>query len=210
MTRKGEPKDSAGGNKPLGAGHGSFDRIDSASLFKDLRLGKGKTFLDIACGRGDYLIAAAKLVGPEGRLLAIDLWREGIAALVSEARRLGVQNLETRVADAGKKIPFADGAADAALMGVVLHDLVEEKNEAKALRETARVLKPGGLFAVLEFKKIDSETGPPRHVRLEPREVTGLVTPHGFKKDRFKDLGPDLYYLIFRREGAHAGEPPAR
>ena len=184
--------------EPLGAGHGSFDRIDSASLFKDLRLKKGSAFLDIACGRGAYTLAAAKLVGPEGALYAVDLWKEGIAALTGEARALGIKNVIARVADVGKTIPFADGSADAALLAVVLHDLVEEGKESKALQETARVLKPGGILAVVEFKKIDAASGPPKRVRLDRREVEDLVAPFGFKTVRFRDLGPDLYDLIFR------------
>jgi len=191
-------KDQPAKAKPLGAGHGSFDRINSASLFKDLRLKKGSAFLDIACGRGAYTLAAAKLVGPEGSLYAVDLWKKGISALTGEARARGIKNVIAKVADVGKTIPFADGSADAALLAVVLHDLVEEGKESKALQETARVLKPGGILAVVEFKKIDAASGPPRRVRLEPREVEDLVAPFGFRTVRFRDLGPDLYELIFR------------
>ncbi len=198
MKSRSARKDQPVKAKPLGAGHGSFNRIDSACLFKEMRLKKGSAFLDIACGRGAYTLAAAKLVGPEGSLYAVDLWKEGISALTGEARARGIKNVIAKVADVGRKIPFADGSADAALLAVVLHDLVEEGKESKALQETARVLKPGGLLAVVEFKKIDAASGPPKRVRLDPGEVIGLVSPFGFKKVKYRDLGPDLYYLIFR------------
>jgi ubiquinone/menaquinone biosynthesis C-methylase UbiE len=190
--------------KPLGAGHGSFERLDSRILFQDLRLKKARSFLDIACGRGAYTLAAFEYVGPEGALYAVDLWDEGIAALTEEAHARGIKNIVAKVADVERKIPLADRSVDSALMAVVLHDLVEEGKEVKALLETARVLKPGGRFAVVEFKKIDAESGPPKRVRLEPCEVVGLVTPFGFKKVKYRDLGPDLYYLIFR-PGSPAG-----
>ena len=204
MKSKSRDKDRPVNANPLGAGHVSFDRVDSASLFKDLRLKKESAFLDIACGRGAYTLAAAKLVGPKGALYAVDLWEEGIAGLTEEAHGRGIRNLIVKVADVGKKIPIPDKSVDSALMAVVLHDLVEEGKEEKALRETARVLKPGGLFAVVEFKKIEAESGPPKRVRLEPRQVEDLVAPFGFRTVRFRDLGPDLYYLIFR-PGSPAG-----
>ncbi|OGD22217.1 MAG: hypothetical protein A2W03_06630 [Candidatus Aminicenantes bacterium RBG_16_63_16] len=185
--------------KPLGAGHSSFDLIDSPALFKELRLKKGSSFLDIACGPGAYILAASEFIGPAGNLYGVDLWDEAIAALRREAAARGIKNLITKIADVGKKIPLPDRAVDAALMATVLHDLVEEGKETKALRETARVLKPGGLFAVVEFKKIDAPTGPPRQVRLNPREVGDLVAPFGFSKARFRDLGPDVYLMVFRR-----------
>ena len=197
MNPKGPRKNKPAPGKPLGAGHSSFDRIDIARLFIDLGLGRGRSFLDIACGRGPYVLAAAEVVGPEGRLYAVDLWKEGISALKREARARGLKNVAAEVADAGRAIPFPDASADAALLAIVLHDLVEEGKEAKALRETARVLKPGGRLAVVEFKKVESDTGPPKQVRLDPPAVQDMVAAFGFRKLRFRDLGPDLYCLIF-------------
>jgi len=185
--------------KPLGAGHGSFDLIDSEVLFKDLRLKKDGSLLDIACGKGAYTLAAYEFVGPRGALFAVDLWDEAIAALKKEARARAIKNLTAKIADVGKKIPFADSSVGAALLATVLHDLVEEGKATTALRETARVLKHGGLLAVVEFKKIDAPTGPPRRVRLNPLEVAALVAPFGFKRAKFRDLGPDIYLLVFGR-----------
>ena len=192
-------KASAGKEKPFGAGHSSFELIDSQVLFKDLRLKKGGAFIDIACGKGAYTLAAYESVGPRGALYAVDLWDEAIAELKKEAQARAIKNLTAKIADVGKKIPLPDKAVDSALMATVLHDLVEEGKATKALRETARVLKPGGLLAVVEFKKIDAPTGPPREVRLDPREVADLVAPFGFSEAKFRDLGPDVYLMVFRR-----------
>jgi ubiquinone/menaquinone biosynthesis C-methylase UbiE len=182
---------------PLGAGGSSFELIDGAALFGELRLKKGSVFLDIACGRGAYTLAAACHVGPAGVLYAVDLWSEGIARLKAEAAARGIANLKASIADAGERLPIGGREVDVALMATVLHDLVEDGKADGALRETARVLKPGGRFAVVEFKKIDGPPGPPREVRLDAKEVESLASRFGFAKRTGLDLSPYHYLLIF-------------
>jgi hypothetical protein len=60
-----------------------------------------------------------------------------------------------------------------------------------------RVLKPGGLFAIVEFDKIDGPPGPPRHIRLDPAEVEALVAPYGFARQRTVKLGSYNYLITF-------------
>lgn len=192
------PTNGAEKERPLGAGRSSFELIDAVALFSALRLKRGSAFLDIACGRGTYTIAASDIVGPNGILYAVDLWEEGVAALMAEAAVRRIKNIITKVADVGERLPLDDRTVDAALMATVLHDLVEEGKAEAALRETARVLKPGGMFAVVEFKKIDGPPGPPRSVRLDAGELERLVSPFGFFRKKALDLGPYNYLLTFR------------
>ncbi len=214
MGAKSTPADKAGKESPHGAGRSSFDLIDSAAFFKQFPLKKGSAFLDIACGRGAYTLIAADFIGPAGKLYAVDLWQEGIAGLKGEAAARGIKNIVAKVADVGSRIPLADGSVDAALMATVLHDLVEEGKAEPALRETARVLRPGGLFAVVEFKKVEGPPGPPREVRLNRREVENLVTPFGFESLKARSLGQDIYLVVFRigegrsREGGNKSAKP--
>jgi ubiquinone/menaquinone biosynthesis C-methylase UbiE len=184
---------------PPGAGSSSFDLIDPAILFRELGLGADSVFLDIACGRGVYTLAAAKIIGRDGLLYAVDLWDEGIAALISEAESRGLENIKAMVADVGFRIPVDDGIVDVALMATVLHDLAQEGKAGATLEETARVLKPGGVFAVVEFNKTEGPPGPPASIRLAPAEVEALVLPFGFAKKSHRVLGPHNYLLTFRR-----------
>jgi len=57
---------------PPGAGKSSFELIDNQRLFACLNLEAGMTFLDVASGRGTYSLVAAKMVGPAGRVLAVE------------------------------------------------------------------------------------------------------------------------------------------
>ena len=100
----------------------------------------GETVLELAAGRGDVGYRAAQRLGPEGRLITSDF----SPAMVEEARRradeLGVANAEFRVVDA-ERIDLEDDSVDGVLCryGYMLMG-----DPAAALRETRRVLRPGG------------------------------------------------------------------
>jgi len=81
-------------------------------------------------------------------------------------------------------------------MGTVLHDFARDGGEQGALRETARVLKPGGIFGIVEFKKIDGPPGPPIHIRLAPEEVESMIKSFGFTPTRSVDTGPYTYMIV--------------
>lgn len=96
--------------------------------------------LDVATGSGD-LAAAVSRACPAARVIGCDF----CLPMLEQARHRGLENL--LVAD-GMRLPFADGAADALTIGYGLRNM---ENWAGALAEFARVLRPGGLLAVLDF-----------------------------------------------------------
>jgi ubiquinone/menaquinone biosynthesis C-methylase UbiE len=182
--------------KPPGAGKSSYDLIDPDTLWAELDLPPGITFLDLGCGQGNYALAAAARLVPAGTVYAVDLWEEGIAALKARAAREGRANLKALVAGAGQ-LPLDNHSVDVGFMATVLHDLVEAGTAAGALAELARVLRPGGRLAIVEFEKIDGPPGPPRHIRLEAAEVEALVAPYGFRRQQTTKLGPYNYLITF-------------
>ncbi|MGA9753633.1 MAG: methyltransferase domain-containing protein [Desulfobaccales bacterium] len=182
--------------KPPGAGKSSYDLIDPAILWAELKLSQGITFLDLGCGQGNYALAVAGLIGPAGTVYAVDLWDEGIAALKDRATREGRTNLKPLVAGAGQ-VPLDNLSVDVAFMATVLHDLVEAGTAAGALAEAARIIMPGGRLIIVEFDKIDGPPGPPRHIRLDAAEVEALVAPYGFRRQKIAKLGPYNYLITF-------------
>ncbi len=189
-------------DKPIAAGKSSFDLVDSEVVFAELALKRDELFLDVACGTGRYTLAAADRLGGKGRIVAVDLWAEGIETLRSEGKRLGLGGIRGEVSDVTRRLPLEDGAVDVALLATVLHDLVEEGTEAGALKELSRVLRPGGRLVIIEFEKVDSRPGPPMAIRLAPAEVEGLVAPCGFALARQSAVGDNLYLMTFLRLAA--------
>jgi ubiquinone/menaquinone biosynthesis C-methylase UbiE len=183
--------------KPVAAGKSSFNLIDADKFFSELPLAKGATLLDLACGSGAYAIAASRKIGDQGRVYAVDLWEEGIASLRKEAESRGITNITSHVADVGKRIPVGDSSIDVCLAATVLHDLVEDGTDQGALKELTRVLKPGGILAVIEFKKVPGPPGPPVGIRLAPDELEDLVAPFGFRLAGTGEVGPYNYLSLF-------------
>ena len=186
--------------KPTAAGKSSFDLIDIDKFFKELDLQKGISFLDVACGRGAYCLAASEIVGEKGRVYGVDLWEEGIELLKAAADEKGIGNINAFVSNAGEHIPVADHSIDVCLMATVLHDFVEDQIEKEVLHEIVRVVKPNGMLAIMEFMKIDGPPGPPRHIRLSPEQVDDMLAPFGFMQERIVDVGPYNYLMLFKKD----------
>jgi ubiquinone/menaquinone biosynthesis C-methylase UbiE len=188
-------------SKPHGAGKSSYALVDHDKVFRELDLHKGMTVLDMACGPGDYVIAIAEIIGAGGVIYAADLWVEALVRLQKKAEAKNIRNIKTVVGDVGRRLPIADETVEFCLVATVLHDFVREGVAFEALEEAARVLKPDGTLAVLEFKKISGPPGPSIHIRLTPAEVERLVSPHGFIKRGMSDVGPYNYLITYRRSG---------
>jgi ubiquinone/menaquinone biosynthesis C-methylase UbiE len=188
-------------SKPHGAGKSSYDLVDHVKVFRELDLRKGMTILDMACGPGDYVIPMAEIIGTGGVVYAADLWMEALFRLQNKAESNDIKNVKTVVGDVSCRLPIDEGTVDVCFVATVLHDLVREGVAFEALKEAARVLKTGGILAVLEFKKIDGPPGPSIDIRLAPAEVERLVFPHGFIKRAMSDVGPYNYMITFSRSG---------
>lgn len=186
--------------KPPGAGGSSFHLIDFEKVVVELGLKKGDTFLDMACGKGEYAVGFSKIIGDEGLIYAVDLWEDNIDELLKTLSAAGIKNVEALLADVSKPMPIGNDSIDICLLATVLHDLIQAKTADGAVKEAARVLKPQGLLAIIEFKKIDGPPGPPIHIRLRPQDVEIIVNPFGFRKKVLKEVGAYNYLMTFSLE----------
>jgi ubiquinone/menaquinone biosynthesis C-methylase UbiE len=184
--------------KPIAAGGSSIELVDVETLFAELRLKEGDVFLDVACGKGAYSLAAAKYVGESGHVYAVDLWEEGMESLRQKSTIQHIANIHASVTDVSKHIPVEDHTVDTCLMATVLHDLILDKTDKGTLKEIQRVLKPHGTLAVVEFKKIEGPPGPPIWIRLSPEELENHLLPYSLDMVRKIDVGPFMYLGLFK------------
>jgi ubiquinone/menaquinone biosynthesis C-methylase UbiE len=186
----------------IAAGKSSYDLIGVDNFWQLLALLPGSTVLDLGSGAGRYTLPMAAQVGQEGKIIAFDLWEEGIDQLNKEAAVQNISNIDARTVDAGGPLPLDDQSVDVCFMAAVLHDFVKAGIAENVLREAARVLRSNGVMALVEFKKEDSPNGPPRKIRLAVEDLAMMVQRLGFIRfSGVMDLGPDLYLARFKRLG---------
>jgi ubiquinone/menaquinone biosynthesis C-methylase UbiE len=112
-----------------------------------LRSEAGERILEIGPGVGYYTLDLAKWVGPEGKVEIFDLQQEFLDHTGGRAAEQGLTNVVPTQGDA-TDLPYEDDSMDAVVLTAVLGEIPDP---GAALREIARVLKPGGRLVVGEL-----------------------------------------------------------
>jgi 2-polyprenyl-3-methyl-5-hydroxy-6-metoxy-1,4-benzoquinol methylase len=111
-----------------------------------LQLQPGMQVLDLGCGPGRLAVPAAREVGPEGRVTAMDIQSGMLQRAQERARAAGADNIRFLEAGAGEG-KIERGRYDRALLVTVLGEIPDRE---AALRELFGALKPGGILSITE------------------------------------------------------------
>jgi arsenite methyltransferase len=104
----------------------------------------GETVLDLGSGGGADVLISARRVAPTGRTIGLDMTDEMLELARANAAEAGVENVEF-VKGYIEDIPLADASVDVVISNCVIN---LSGDKPRVLREAARVLRPGGRFAV--------------------------------------------------------------
>jgi SAM-dependent methyltransferase len=123
----------------------------------------GHTVLDLAAGIGDTGFLASELIEPGGTLITTDFVPEMLTAAQRRAEQLGIRNMRLKQVDLAKPLDFEAASMDGILCrwGYMLIDDPEA-----ALRETRRILRPGGRLALAAWADPDANQWTSLPVRL--------------------------------------------
>ncbi len=172
------------------------EKMRPEALLSDAGLKKGDTFADIGCGPGFFTFPGAGIVGPAGRVYALDTEVRMIREL---EKRTPPENVAVMKSEENK-IPVEAGTVDFALLAYVLH---EAEDKDRFLKEIKRILRPGAIFVVLDWKKKAEEQGPPVHERLAEEDVASMLRAAGFALIRAKEIN-ESHYMV----GSIRPKPP--
>jgi arsenite methyltransferase len=107
-------------------------------------LHEGEVVLDLGSGAGADVLISARRVGPTGRAIGIDMTDEMLELARRNAADAGIDNVEFRQGYL-EELPLPDNSVDVVISNCVIN---LSGDKPKVLAEAARVLKPGGRFAV--------------------------------------------------------------
>lgn len=113
--------------------------------------------LDVGTGRGLLLAGAAKRL-TTGKAIGIDIWNEedlsgnNLGNLERNLELEGVRDKTEVLNEDAQKMSFADNSFDAVLSNLCLHNIYSQPGRARACDEIARVLKPGGIAVISDFR----------------------------------------------------------
>lgn len=107
----------------------------------------GQRILEVGPGTGYYALEVAGWVAPDGRLDVFDLQQDMLDHTMRRAAERGIDNVVPTQGDA-RELPYEDDTFDAAYLVTVLGEIPDQE---AALRELARVVRPGGRVVVGEL-----------------------------------------------------------
>ena len=122
------------------------------NILKEAEIQKGFHVLDFGCGPGSYIIPLADLVGPAGKIYALDMHPLAIQMVAMLASKKGLANVTTIYSNCQTGLP--EQSLDVVLLYDVFHDLDERQ---KVLRELHRVSKPGGILSFSDHHLRDND-----------------------------------------------------
>jgi len=126
----------------------NIDKVWRKKTIRKLKKYQPKTILDVATGTGDFAIEAVKLGNV--KIVGIDISAGMLEVGQKKIVKKGLQEIiEFKKADS-ENLPFQNNIFDAATVGFGVRNFENLKN---GLNEILRVLKPGGVFYILEFSK---------------------------------------------------------
>jgi arsenite methyltransferase len=165
-------------------------------------LREGETVLDLGSGGGIDVLLSARRVGPTGKAYGVDMTDQMLDLARANQRQAGVENvgwLKGTIED----IPLPDHSVDVVISNCVIN---LSGDKPSVFREAARVLRPGGRFAVSD---VVADPGMDEETRRDMAQWTGCIagalTREGFERELAEAGFERIEIIETHRVHEHAG-----
>ncbi len=167
-------------------------------IIQTLKISPTDTVADIGAGTGLFTRLFASNVGPEGRVIAVDIAQKFLDHIEITCREQGLRNVETLLCkDDSTELPA--NSVDVAFICDTYHHF---EFPQKTMTSLLNALKPGGRVIVIDFKRIEGETSDwtMSHVRAGQEVFESEILSVGFKKvSEVKDVLKENYMVVFQK-----------
>lgn len=156
----------------------------------------GMTVCDMGCGNGFYTLQLARLVGPTGKVLAVDIQTEMLRMLQARAAEAGLENIKTVLGES-HDAHLPQKAVDLILCVDVYHEFSHPERMLASMRHS---LKDTGVIALLEYREEDPNVPiKPLH-KMSKQQILKEYTLNGFVLTREYDKLPWQHMMMFSRK----------
>lgn len=177
---------------------------NTEELVRAVGVRPGERIVDIGCGPGFFAMKFSELVGPEGRIYAIDTNQRHLDFLEKLIKATGTRNIElvrSKFDDVCIPEQSVDRAFMCSLYGVIYLVSMEDVKD-RFIRSIIRSLKPGGRLTIVDNNAVVPPGVVPYHgSRIEPSLVIAQLENYGFRLVSQKQVIPQRYVLEFEYAG---------
>lgn len=148
------------------------------------------TVVDLGAGTGYFAIPAAGMTG--GTVHAVDVSNEMLDELRRRMEEAGVKNIDPVVGTI-EEVPLPDQVADIVIASMVMHEVHPLE---QGIQEIHRLLKPGGKLLCIDWEAVESQMGPPLHIRISGDKMSAALEAAGFSISTRNTPAPPVYILV--------------
>ena len=167
-----------------------METLDPFRVLSHCPVNPRDTVADIGCGPGYFTLPLAKFL-INGKIIALDTSDEMIEACQSRLDEARMGN--TEVMKCGEyDFPVASASVDGLFLAFVVH---HPSDRVRFLAATKEMLKPRGWCFILEWRKKETESGPPQEARMTPDELGQIAKDAGFRVQSSRDINDEHYMM---------------
>jgi ubiquinone/menaquinone biosynthesis C-methylase UbiE len=163
-----------------------------------IHIDPGMTVADLGSGTGNYSIALAHLVGPAGRVYAIDVQKDLLEKLKTESLNQKISNIDVLWGDLDE-INGTGLVSDSVDRVIIANVLFQSEDKDQFIKEAKRILKPTGKLLFVDWTDSFSGLGPQPNEVIKPDVARTLFESEGFVFEKEIQVGDHHYGFIFKQ-----------
>jgi ubiquinone/menaquinone biosynthesis C-methylase UbiE len=162
-------------------------------ILEKLKLSTTDVVADIGCGVGYFTVPIAQLV--DNKVYAVDISQEMLDEVAIAKQEQDLENIEL-INTQDQSNVLEDDTIDFMLMSNLVHE-VETREEF--LESYLAKLRPGGRLAIIDFKKIATDFGPPVKEKISKAKLYNLLEELGLEVKLVTDLNQEQYGILAKK-----------